>query len=281
MPKIYDTFLLGSGPQDLDVLECRLTELEHAPIHKHVIVEGDQTFTGTEKPFYFLYAMKRFERWADRIRYLPIRPKTTTAGIIPGDAWAREAYSREMVRAGLLDAEPNDLILHGDCDEIINPAVVPYLERVRNEPRKLSLRLHSFAVDWQHVERWHAPSVARFGMVDNFTQLRERPWPLLDGTPYELLHGWHLSWMGGPDAMRTKLYSFSHTETIPMITAGIDAGDYIERGRFWGDNGQRATQLIPVDVNETWPRWIYERKCPANWFRPRILEEHTDATRQP
>ena len=28
-------------------------------------------------------------------------------------------------------------------------------------------------------------------------------------------------------------------------------------------------KLTPVDVDETWPRWIVEGNAPASWFRPR------------
>jgi hypothetical protein len=34
-----------------------------------------------------------------------------------------------------------------------------------------------------------------------------------------------------------------------------------------------GTKMLPVDVDATWPRWVYERRCPANWFRPREQEQ--------
>ena len=30
-----------------------------------------------------------------------------------------------------------------------------------------------------------------------------------------------------------------------------------------------GTKLLPVDVDETWPKWIREGNAPASWYRPR------------
>jgi Glycosyltransferase family 17 len=276
--KLYDTFLFGSGPQDLDLLECRLYELgDHDPFHAHVIVEGACTFTGLPKPLYFMENRSRFAPWLDKIRYFPIMPSTSVAGKQPGEAWAREHASRQACGLGLWDAEPDDLVIHGDVDEILtNEAIAeiaaPPVAGYAPWPYKLKLRHFSFAVDWEQPQLWHAPSVGRFGEIASFTDLREGPWPALDlsSLPPDPA-GWHLSWLGGPDAMEVKVHSFSHAEQVKDVTAGIRDGRWLEQGRFWpGAQGHESEyQLLARDVDGSWPRWVVERKCPESWFRPR------------
>ncbi len=249
--RIYDTFLFGG---ELDMLETRLYELQDAPVYKHVIVEAATTFQGRHKGLVFPDHRERFASWKDRLRYVIADPGG-------GDAWAREAASREETGKGLQDARAGDVIIHGDVDEILTAAAIRRLGGIAG-PVKFTQRCAVFAVDWLLPWPWTAPSAMRAGQVPSFTQLRMSGWADAgDG-------GWHLSWMGGPDAIDRKVNSFSHTEMLAEITAGNQAGKYYERGLFWG-HGQGETQLLAVDVDETWPRWVHERKCPQVWFRPR------------
>lgn len=273
--KVYDTFLLGSGPQDLDLLECRLYELgDCGQIYRHVIVEGRLTVTGLPKPLYYAENRERFAAWADKIRYVPILPTTEEPGKEPGEAWAREHSSRQACRSGLWDAEPDDVIVHGDLDEIMTTEAVSEIAVPAREwaPHKLRQRHFSFAVDWQQPWWWHAPSVARFGQIGSFTVLRESGWPVWE-MPSGEPAGWHLSWLGGPEAMTAKAYSFTHTEVVPMVLEAIASGKFYEQGMWTGGDPDGVwhdwEHMAAVDVDETWPRWVYERKCPGIWFRPR------------
>jgi hypothetical protein len=269
--KIFDAVLFGSGPQDLDVLECRLWEMGDCGIYAHVIVEGTLTFQGEPKPLWFQENAARFARWADRIRYVPVTPSTVFPGKQPGDAWAREHYSRNACRSALFDAEPDDLIIHGDVDEILHADAVRELPGLAamlgNGPCKLELRHFAFAVDWEMPWRWHAPSVAKFGQVSDFTGLRESDWPVVHFAGPQVA-GWHLSSLGGPDAIRTKIRSFSHGEVVPYYTDEVCLRSW-ERGEFWDSGTGRTVQLTPVDVDGSWPGWVGERCCPQSWFRPR------------
>lgn len=265
--RVYDTFLFGG---ELDILECRLRELEGCDsIYRHVIVEGTTTFQGTPKPLYYQDNLERFQPWSHKIRYVTLTPSTIEPGKQPGDAWAREHSSRQATWEGLHDAEPGDIIIHGDADEVLSPAALTYLPEV-DFPCKFALRWAHFAVDWLTPWVWPAPSVCRFMQVPNFTALREGGWPTLPLAGV----GWHLTWLGGPDAIIRKVNAFSHTERIAEITAGARAGKYYERGLLWAGGIPDGTihdetQLIAADVDESWPRWVYERKCPESWFRPR------------
>ncbi len=280
--RVFDTFLFSGIGTELDMLECRLTELEDCGIERHVIVEGTLTFQGNPKPLTFQANRERFRRWQDRIEYVAFTPGTRQPGKQPGDHWAREHASRQATWRGLTGAEAGDVIIHGDVDEIPTPAAVASLRAHADEirPCKLLARWANFAVDWLMPSQypWTAPSVMLFGQLADLTDLRERGWPLW---PYAVPGSWHLTWLGGREAISEKVGCFSHPEAASWISPGNDQGQFYERGVNWAASDRPETPQLAVDVDETWPRWIWqswdpEKKCrrpegpaPAVWFRPR------------
>jgi hypothetical protein len=73
--------------------------------------------------------------------------------------------------------------------------------------------------------------------------------------------------MGGHEAHLAKLAAHCHVEQdTPEILGTITSG------RAYAEGWHIGTKHIPVDVDETWPRYVRERRCPDSWFRPR--EEH-------
>ena len=76
--------------------------------------------------------------------------------------------------------------------------------------------------------------------------------------------GFHFSWLGGPEAIERKCSRSCHLEIRDKVLAGNRQG-------FWYEQGfsLRDERLMPVDVDDTWPRYIRERRCPPEWFRPR------------
>lgn len=280
--KVWDTFLFSGIGTELDMLECRLHELENAGVYRHVIVEGTLTFQGKPKPLVLWENRARFDRWATRIEYVSVIPGTHEPGKQPGDHWAREHSSRQAVRNGLHGVEDGDIIIHGDVDEIPTPAAIESLREHADEiiPCKLRAWWCNFAVDWMMPETypWTAPSVMRYGQLDNFTMLRETNWPIW---PYARPGSWHLTWLGGPEAIAEKVRCFAHPEARAWIEPGNEQGKFYERGINWAASDRPEVAQEPVDVDESWPRWIWESWDPANrrrrpegpapaiWFRPR------------
>jgi Glycosyltransferase family 17 len=256
--RIYDTFMLGPDETALDLLECRLTELEDTPICWFVIVEASVTHRGEDKPLLYLDHAARFARWHDRIRYVFADP-------LPGgsDPWIREHAQRDWATLGLADAMPGDIILHGDLDEIPAAGAVKDLLGGLAHPVVFSMRHYMFAADWQYPgSPWPGTIAARLGGIGSFAGLRSQRFTL----PQVPDAGWHLSWMGGHEAHVRKLATDCHG--ADDRTAAEDERIRSGRAYRYGVHHSGA-QMIPVDVDETWPRWVAERKCPPSWFRPR------------
>jgi beta-1,4-mannosyl-glycoprotein beta-1,4-N-acetylglucosaminyltransferase len=254
---IFDTFMFGND-YEFDVLTCRLYELQNVPGLVHVAVEADVDHQAHPKPYHLSDNLGRFAEWGDRLRVVRATGLPTLAD--SADAWSREQAQREYARHGMTDAQPGDVILHGDLDEIPTALVT---RNVR--PRGMvafEQRGHFFAVDWAYPHPWRgtvATTVERFRSFNAMRDARNVANPIHNA-------GWHLSWLGGPVINRQKLNSFCHPECADQIDYGLKDGRnaFLELGLHVD-----GTKMTPVDVDASWPRWVYERKCPANWFRPR------------
>lgn len=231
--KVVDTFIFSD---ELDMLECRLTELEDAA-NWFVLVEAESTFQGDPKPLYYDENRDRFARWSDRIVHVVVE-------LPEGDPWMREDVQREAIIDGLrqLPLSPDDTIVLSDVDEIWRMDVdVAYLPRPFTV-LTLDWYIHDFG--WKHPKTWDGPVVCHVedlppADIGTFKALRclarhDRP-------PRAGNAGWHLTWFGGDEAQRRKLESFSHTEyrdvdMRPLRAAGIHIdGTQLERVTEWND----------------------------------------------
>ena len=256
----YDTFPYAG---EADILECRLRELEDLDIH-HVIVEAAVTHRGDPKPFTFIEDEARFKPWWGRITYVRVAASALPSVEENPDPWSREWAQREFCHRGLEEvpgAKPDDYVLHGDADEIPAPGALKALEmKDLPWPAVFEMRLCQYAADWVHPEPWHGTIRTRWRSAGSFAQLRT----LRNQLPTIMAGGSHLSWMGGTEAHIRKLGLHCHLEMTQATETALRSGEWLRTGQH--SDGRK---LIPVDVDETWPRWVYERKCPESWFRPR------------
>ena len=252
---IYDCFLFHN---ELDLLECRLRELEGVPV-KHVLAEAAATHQGAPKPFYYAENRERFSAWEDKIIHVMLSGEDLDA---PGDNHRRAIAHRRHLMQGLGDADRDDLIMLSDVDEI------PRNEIVREflpPNRALEMSFHNFAVDWLHPLPWCGPVTAKMKDITDFERMRNMRnfFPRIPGA------GWHFSWLGGVEAIKEKALATSHTETTSQMLEWADAGLLYEQGRSWEDGKPfgLTTQMRPTGTGDL-PLWIQERHCPQEWFRP-------------
>lgn len=251
---------------ELDLLECQLVE-NYDYIYRFILVESALTFQGGSKPLYFAENKERFSQWADKIIHL-VCELPADPGCSP---WVREAMQRDYAQLALAEAEPDDIVIVQDVDEIPNKTA---LAAEPDPAMCVQLRYHPFAVDWAvPPESWgYNGTLIRKHAVTSLHQIRlsNENYPhLADG-------GWHLSWFGGHDDIEAKLYSFAHTEHVAQGLAA-NQGDVLRSSGSW--DGGHGTG---IDVDQVpMPRWIQaswdpvlhrrrpEGPAPAVWFRPR------------
>lgn len=253
---IFDTFMANN---ELDMLECRLYELERVPNLVHICVEADVDHQDHPKPYWISENIDRFDQWKDRL--IVVRASGLPTFAENPDAWSRENAQREWAGKGLIDAgaEDDDIVLHGDLDEIPRPVAVRNVNP-RGGYVGFEMACYSMAVDWQHPENWRGTVACQARYVSVFSKMRDAR----NVVPALPNAGWHLGWLGGREAQLTKLGSFCHPEIRDRTLEGIEANLFLSEG--YHVDGRKLT---PVEVDVTFPRWIRDGKAPASWFRPR------------
>jgi hypothetical protein len=251
---IWDCFMLSD---ELDMLELRLTELQEYPDVRHVLVESPQTHQGDPKPLYYRDFASRFACWQERIVYLAAEPEPHLG------AWGRERHQRDWAWHVLAaHTQPDDLVLAADVDEIPSPAVLAAQPSVAVA---LQQRVFHSAVDWEYPEPQRTSVLARAGYLaalpGRLTALRGQR----DRLPLLANGGWHFSWLGTAAQRQAKLRSTCHRDMPAAEWSAIFTGDTWQTGRHHASDAA----VKPTDVDETWPAYVRERRCPASWFRPR------------
>ena len=247
MKRVWDSFLFCD---ELDLLEARLTELDDA-VYRHVLVEAPVTHQGDPKPLRFQENRDRFAPWKDKIIHV-------VANLPDGTPKERENAQREAAWQGLGAYRPGDILLHGDVDEIPRADVCQDMT-----DRVAAMRLHLVAVNLLDPGWWPGTvgTEGRYSlnsMRDGRFSADRKNGIIYDG-------GWHFSWLGGPDAVRAKVHSFMHPEYIPYIDERADAM-YGDRLNPRSEEGARKLLLTVID--ETWPRYMQERRGPEEWYWP-------------
>lgn len=256
MSRVIDAFMFNG---EVDMLRVRLQQLD-GKVHRHVLVESPITHRGVGKPLVFRkHRFCCFGQWAHKI--IPL-----VAELDPGAPWSVEHQQRDKLREGLL-ADPqllrdDDMVLLADVDEIPSDSALAW----RGTVAALNQRIFHSAVDWEY------PAPQLTSVMVRGEIIRSRTTPALgiirDGRyamPVLQEAGWHFSWLGTDEQRRAKLYTTCHTDMDPQEWHDIESGATYALGQHHA--GDATVKAVTVD--RTWPRPIYERRCPVSWFRPR------------
>jgi beta-1,4-mannosyl-glycoprotein beta-1,4-N-acetylglucosaminyltransferase len=262
---IFDCFLFFN---EFDLLEIRLRELDSV-VDKFVLVESNQTFSGKEKPYYFLENKCRYKEWLHKIIQVeapPINP-------VWWDKWAIEKHQRNYIMKGLTNCVSDDLIMISDVDEIPDPFWIPRLKYLSmDKPTVFVQAFYYYYLNGRKDKEWNGTIVCRYDQIKTPQKMRQRrnSWfvfQLCDA-------GWHFSFLGGAEKVKEKIKAFSHREfNQSRYTNIFDITEKIIMGKdLFGRIGENVT-YVPIDdtfpkaiVNnkEKWKHLIREGKCLTN-----------------
>lgn len=251
--KVIDTFMLNN---ELDMLECRLTEIGDAVDHV-VVVEANTDHQGHPKPYHLTENLDRFAEWKDKL--VVVRAVNLPDPVEFPDPWAREHAQREWVAEGLgwLNVDPDDVVLHGDVDEIPTAVVARNLR-----PRgyvALEQRGHFWSCRWQYPQPWPGTVAARASAIYSFAQMRTLRTAV---KTFPGMSGWHLSWLGGAEVALAKVGSFCHPEVEDRIRNGLTADQFLRDGVHVD-----GVQMVRCEVDASFPRYIRDGRCPDSWVQ--------------
>ena len=251
-PKIYDCFTYFNEDK---LLKVRLETLWDS-VDYFIICESILTFTAKPKPINFNF--EAFDKYKSKIRYLLI--DKFPLGL--KSAWDYEIYQRNFLKNGLKDASPNDLVMISDVDEIINPEIINNFNFDKYYRGVFQMKHYQYYLNNLKINQsgspvlWEVAAITtyknfeeKFKTMNNLRRYKSKGmfW-LLKNKYMELiktqiipLGGWHFGWMGGTEAIISKLESFSHQKLNVIkyknpisIEAKIKAGkDVFKRNEFY------------------------------------------------
>ena len=237
---IHDCFVFFN---EYEAMTIRLNELYDVVDH-FVIVVASHTFRGERyKPDYLDFPAK----------------KTTLVEVteaLPENPWEAEKYVRNQIMRGLTRANPDDLVVISDADEIPRPEVLATFKAggYHASPYRLIPRNFSLCLDWESPEEAHRFPV----VVPRWYLDKHSPHYCRENTDREMLTvteaGWHFSSLGGPHRVSKKLRSFAHDDLGDDVAHPSHILRCIQTGR----DLLGRWDLIPVEVDNTYPQVVYD-----------------------
>lgn len=211
---IVDTFLFND---EFEMLDVRLGITEQY-VDKWIILEGNKTWSGQEKPYILKNNFKKVSKYADRIDLITLD--------IPDDLtlqhrhkhWYIENYSRASLQMGIDKLDKDDIVIHSDLDEIINPEVFPaVLDTLNkeNKPVSCTIDLFFYAFNLQAYRSWQGNIVAKKHMFSDPHQLYRGDQHKKKDRRHCVYHpgiaGYHWTWIGNDHRIQNKASSCIET----------------------------------------------------------------------
>jgi len=250
---LIDAFTFNN---ELELLEIRLNELDSI-VDRFVIVESMESHGSSyRKPAAVLSENWNVVRpFLNKIVYLVLAnlmPPLENTDCI----WPRENFHRNALMPEILgvSTSPNDIVMISDCDEI------PRAKTVWEHLGKFQHGLHALNQDFfyydvnNNVGKWNGTVVGTVAAIQNAggpqaVRLKR------DSVPSIPNAGWHLSYFGSLENIRSKVANFAHSndttskeflvrdnkEIVSDILSGKDLFHRGSEGRrdYWQSNDPR------------------------------------------
>ena len=241
--KIYDCFMFFDEEMLLDL---RLNILNNY-VDKFVISEANYTHNG--KPKKLLFDINKFSKFKDKIIYIVVDKqapdindvekndsKDVVSAKTQSNAYKRHIYQLEETRNGILDADPNDIIIVGDLDEI------PNLENVnfKNIKKKIIFfkqKMFYYKLNLFYNMPWYGSRAClkkHFKSAQWLQWIKNKKYPfwrldtIFSNKKYTGIHfvedgGWHFTNIKSPENIEKKLKSFVHYKDFE--SSGLNIND--------------------------------------------------------
>ena len=254
---------------NLEMLEFRIQILDNK-VDRFVVVEGDRTFTGIQRPFVPLEE-QRFARLGSRLKvheaildgrvYARENPDFNT------DAWKREAQQRNAILDACSDLGDQDVVIISDVDEVPSHEAIKTATARRVEfPIGTKQLFVWYNMHWRH-QIPHSEGYWHGSLFTTAKQMRSiTPQGLRDNRAgWESVSngGWHLTFFGGVEAIQHKIQAFSHEEmNKPWFTNERHLTECLLTGKDFGGREDKVTWLDEKD----YPGYVVEAARKHGWF---------------
>jgi beta-1,4-mannosyl-glycoprotein beta-1,4-N-acetylglucosaminyltransferase len=209
---IIDAFMFFN---EADLLEIRLHELDPV-VDWFVIVESLQTFSGKPRAAVLPEIWSVVKPFEHKVKYRTLSrllPEYKKSWNPKKSIWPREHFQRDALLQAAVDipASNDDILMISDCDEIPRTTTLrDNLDELKHGIHTLEMELFYYNVN-NRLSVWNGTTIATIG------EMRKAGGPSVvrenNGRGNIVIKngGWHFSYFGGPEHMRTKVESFSHS----------------------------------------------------------------------
>lgn len=278
---VYDCFQFFN---ELDLLKLRLHVMNDV-VDKFVISEATVTFSGHKKPLYFQENREMFAEFEDKI----IHRVVDDTPMVNVNAFQRDTHQKNAVARGLAGADPDDVVIFSDLDEIPNPEAVRRVLAHMEDGKIYALAQRNFYcyLDMEETSgsllsttgefpgfegsdrKWLGTKICRYRMLSRYTmeQLREKEQKPLMVRVTE--GGWHFSYMGGgrdvsvKQRVKYKIQSAAHQEyNNRSVFSGLK-----KNIRNQQDILGRESRFEIVPVDESYPAYLREHAAEYAYLR--------------
>lgn len=269
MARIVDVFPFFN---ELEILDIRLNELDPV-VDEFILVEGTRTHQNKPKPLFFSENKQQFERFLPKINHLVIehwpgffhkfrRPR-------PFDL---DNYQKEFAIRTLRKMPKDTNVIFSDLDEIPKAEEVARFRDTDSikifEQRFYNFWLNNLCTYFDTggqdlpaqknidgIAYWRGSVMVPLGRIK--TLKKTRLYRDLQSGPIDVIRdgGWHFSYIGDVQRIKTKLDAYAHPEynkSIEEIEQIIRSG----RSVIPGD----ATRFELQAIDETYPKYLLENQ---------------------
>jgi beta-1,4-mannosyl-glycoprotein beta-1,4-N-acetylglucosaminyltransferase len=214
-PMIIDTFLFNN---EFDMLDLRIDLTKHW-VDRWVVCEGNRTLSGLPKPYNLSDNIERYAHLGDRLKVIKLDVPEGWSN------WDIENGQRAAIAEGYADCNDDDIVMHSDLDEILDPDRVSdiFLQLERSDrPVSCSLEMYMHRFDQKLNRNWAGNVVAKKRHFQDPCKLYKGVMAGV-GTAQKKKDrshcvwtegnvGWHWGWMGDEGSIKSKVVSCIETQ---------------------------------------------------------------------
>ena len=228
------------------VLDLRLNIMDKY-IDKFVITEASYMHSG--KPKKLIFDINKYSKFKDKIIYNVVDELPSNIEVISGDddygtkgrklinnSNKREHFQREMANKSLDEADPNDIILINDVDEIPNLKEVRF-DKIKKKLIIFKQKMFYYKFNLLHEEIiWHGSRACRkkdFISPQWLRDTKHKKYPfwrldtMFSKYKFSSIHyvkdgGWHFTNVKTPEEIEKKLSNFLHHQDFKSSGLNLD-----------------------------------------------------------
>lgn len=206
--KIIDGFQFFN---ELELLQIRLEEL-YDIVDFFVISECTKTHQNKFKPLFYNENKDKFKKYSEKIIHHIFDP------IEFPYPWYIENEQRNEIKNAKFELASKDIFLLSDADEIMSFESVKFIKENSDKfkiPRTAIMQMSYGYINTvikqpAHHKNWKGTVILpyEYFKIQNLNYWRDKK----DSLDIYQNAGWHLSFMGGPERIKTKIQSYAHSE---------------------------------------------------------------------